>query len=294
MKRLGIFLFESFGKILGILPKRAIYIFADLLYFIGYYVIKYRRKVVYENLKNAFPEKSEKEIKSVAKGFYHHLSDVMIENIVSLFMKPAKIEKFVSFKNIEVLTNLYHKNKNITGLIGHYGNWEFLTAVPPHTSYAVLSVYKPLRNKFFDRKTYEMREKLDAIPVPMKKVYKVITRYEKSRQPYILGMVADQSPPQREINYWTTFMNQDTAFFTGSEKIARRFNHAIVFTLVHKVKRGHYEVEFTELFENASETKENEITEAYARNLENIIREKPEYWLWSHRRWKHKRNKNVV
>lgn len=294
MKCLGIFLFEAFGKILGILPKRAIYTFADLLYFIGYYVIKYRRKVVYENLKNAFPEKSEKEIRSVAKGFYHHLSDVMIENIVSLFMKPAKIKKFVSFRNIEVLTNLYNKNKNITGLIGHYGNWEFLTAVPPHTSYDVLSVYKPLRNQFFDRKTYEMREKLDAIPVPMKKVYKVITSYEKSRQPYILGMVADQSPPQREINYWTTFMNQDTAFFTGSEKIARRFNHAIVFTVVHKIKRGHYEVEFTELFENASETKENEITEAYARNLESIIREKPEYWLWSHRRWKHKRNKNVV
>ncbi len=289
MKRLGIFFFEAFGKILGILPKRAIYIFSDLLYLIGYYIIKYRKKVVFENLQNAFPEKSQKEIKSIAKKFFHHLSDVMIENIVSLFMSPTKIKKFVTFKNIEVLTNLHEKNKNITGLIGHYGNWEFLTTIPPYTPYSALSVYKPLRNKFFDRKTYEMREKMDAIPVPMKKVYKVVSEYEKSKQPYILGMVADQSPPKGGVNYWTTFMNQDTAFFTGHEKIARRFNHAIVFTVVHKIKRGHYEVEFTKLFENASETKENEITKAYIRNLENIIREKPEYWLWSHRRWKHKR-----
>ena len=290
MKRLGTLLFEAFGKLLGILPKRVIYIFSDFLYLIGYHIIKYRKKVVFENLRNAFPEKSEKEIKSIAKRFFHHLSDVMIENIVSLFMRPAKIKQFVSFRNIEVLTNLYNKNKNITGLIGHYGNWEFLTTIPPYTNYSVLSVYKPLKNKFFDRKTFEMREKLDAIPVPMKKVYKVISGYEKSKQPYILGMVADQSPPKRDVNYWTTFMNQETAFFTGSEKIARRFNHAIVFTVVHKIKRGHYEVEFTELFENAGKTKENEITEAYVRNLENIIREKPEHWLWSHRRWKHKRN----
>jgi KDO2-lipid IV(A) lauroyltransferase len=138
-----------------------------------------------------------------------------------------------------------------------------------------------------------MRERLNAIPVPMKKVYKEVLKYEKSKKPYILGMVADQSPPRREVNYWTTFMNQETAFFTGSEKIAKRFNHAIVFTVVHKVRRGHYEVEFTELFENASETGQNEITEAYVRSLEHVLQQKPEYWLWSHRRWKHKRKQRT-
>lgn len=292
MTRIGIFLFEIFGKLLGKLPKRGIYALSDFLYFIGFYLIRYRRKVVFENLKNAFPDKSEKEVKSISRRFFHHLSDVMVENIASLYMKPDKIKKFVTFKNIEVLTYLYQKNKNITALIGHYGNWEFLTTIPPYTSYTILSVYKPLRNKFFDRRTYQMRERQQAVPVPMKKVYKVIVEYEQKKQPYVLGMVADQSPPKREINYWTTFLNQDTAFFTGSEKIAKRFNHAVIFTAVHKVERGHYEVELIKLFENAKDVEENEITEKYARTLEQIIREKPEYWLWSHRRWKHKKSDN--
>jgi len=291
MTRIGIFLFEIFGKLMGKLPKRGIYVLADFLFFIGFYLIRYRRKVVFENLKNAFPNKTEKEIKKISRRFFHHLSDVMIENVATLYMKPEKIKKFVTIKNIEILTNLYQKNKNITALIGHYGNWEFLTTIPPYTSYTILSVYKPLRNKFFDNKTYQMRERQQAVPVPMKKVYKAIVEYEKKKQPYILGMVADQSPPKRDINYWTTFLNQDTAFFTGSEKIAKRFNHAVIFTAVHKVERGHYEVECIKLFEDAKDAEENEITEKYAQTLEQIIREKPEYWLWSHRRWKHKRKR---
>lgn len=288
MTRIGIFLFEIFGKFLGKLPKRAIYVLSDFLYLIGFYVIQYRKKVVFENLKNAFPDKPEKEIKTIAKRFFLHLSDVMIENVASLYMKPDKIKNFVTIRNIEVLTNLYKKNKNITALIGHYGNWEFLTTVPPYTSYTVLTVYKPLKNKFFDKKTYEMRERLEAIPIPMKKVYKGIYKYEQKRKPYILGMVADQSPPKREINYWTNFLNQETAFFTGSAKIAKRFNHAVIFIAVHKIERGHYEVKFINLFEDAKEVEEKEIIETYTHTLEQIIREKPEYWLWSHRRWKHK------
>ena len=292
MTRIGIFLFEFFGKLMGKLPKRGIYVLSDFLFFIGFYVIRYRKKVVFENLKNAFPNKSEKEIKNISRRFFQHLSDVMIENVASLYMKPEKIKKFVTIKNLDVLTNLYKKNKNITALIGHFGNWEFLTTIPPYTSYTIFSVYKPLRNKFFDKKTYEMRERQQAVPVPMKKVYKAIIEYEQKNQPYILGMVADQSPPKRELNFWTTFLNQETAFFTGSEKIAKRFNHAVIFTTVNKVERGHYEVELTKLFENAKDADEYEITEKYARALEQVIQKNPEYWLWSHRRWKHKRKTN--
>jgi len=288
---IGTFLFELFGKLLGKMPKWMIYGFSDLLYLIGFYLIGYRKKVVFSNLKNAFPEKSHKEIKALAKRFYRHLSDVMIENVVSLFMKPQRIKNFVSIRDIEMVNRLYKKNKNITGIIGHYGNWEFLTTIPPYTSYAILSVYKPLKNKFFDRKTYEMRRKQEAIPVPKKKVYKYAMQYETSKQPYILGLVSDQAPPRKNIDYWTTFLNQETAFFNGPEKIARRFNHAVIFTVVDKIKRGQYEIRFVELFENAANTTDNEITEAYKNELEKTIRNKPEYWLWSHRRWKHSRKK---
>lgn len=289
MKYIGIFAFEVFGRFLSILPKRGIYVFADFLYLVGYYVIGYRKKVVFQNLQNSFPEKTAGEIEKIARKFFHHLSDVMIENIAFLYIRPERIKQFVSVKNIELLHKHYQDNKNITGIIGHYGNWELLTTLPLHTSYTIMSVYKPLKNKFFDRKVYQMRQRLNCIPIPMKKVFKAVWEHEKKNQPYITGLVSDQSPPKRDINYWTTFLNQETAVFSGPEKIAKKFNHAVLFTVVHKIKRGSYQIEFIQLTEEAAKTKEHEITELYIQTLERIIREKPEYWLWSHRRWKHKK-----
>jgi len=290
MQHPGFILFDAFSRFLSMLPKRAMYSFADLLFLVGYYLLGYRKKVVYENLRNAFPEKSYKEIRKTARRFYKHLSDVMIEDVAMLHMSPKRLNQFVSVKDLDLLDALYQRNKNVMGILGHYGNWELLTTIPLHTSYTILTVYKPLKNQFFDRKIYEMRRRFDEIPIPMRQAYKSIARYQKKGQPYIVGMVADQSPPKSGRNYRTPFLNQETLFFLGSEKIARKFNHTVIFPAVKKIKRGSYEIRFRLLIENAAETKETEITEKYVRALEDLIREKPEYWLWSHRRWKHTKN----
>jgi KDO2-lipid IV(A) lauroyltransferase len=288
MRYFGFILFDVFSKLLAVLPKRVMYVFADLLFCIGLYIIRYRKKTVYRNLQNAFPEKSAKEIKKIAKRFFRHLSDVVIENIAMLHMNPKRLKRFVHLNNPELLNELFRQERNIMGILGHYGNWELLTTISLHTPYTVLSVYKPLKNKFFDRKVYEMRKRFNEIPVPMKQAFKHIAQYQQSGKPYGVGMVADQSPSRKSINYWTTFLNQETPFYTGAEKIARKYNHTVVFPAVRKIKRGSYEIEYSILSDDPKETSENEITETYVKALENLIREKPEYWLWSHRRWKHK------
>lgn len=292
MKHAGFILFDAFSRFLSILPKRAMYFFADLLFLIGYFLIGYRKKVVDENLRNAFPEKSNTEIRKIAKRFYKHLSDVMIEDVAMLHMSPKRLNQFVSVKDLDLLNDLYKQNKNVMGILGHYGNWELLTTIPLHSPYTILTVYKPLKNQFFDRKIYEMRKRFDEVPIPMKQAYKSIARYQNKGEPYIVGMVADQSPPKSGLNFWTTFLNQDTSFFLGAERIARKFNHTVIFPAVKKIKRGSYEIRFKLLVDNPKETAETEITEKYINALENLILEKPEYWLWSHRRWKHKRDKD--
>ena len=283
-------LFDLFSRFLAILPKKLLYTFSDMLFLVGYKLLGYRKKVVFKNLSNAFPEKSSREIKQTANQFYRHLCDVLTEDMAMLNMKPSRLKQFVTIKNLDVIDRLYQKDKNITAMIGHYGNWELLTTASLHTPYTILSVYKPLKNGFFDRKIYEMRKRFDEIPVPMKQAYKYIAGYEQSGRKYIAGLVADQSPMRRNINFRTTFLNQDTPFFTGAERMAIRFNHAVIFTAVKKRKRGYYEIEFIHMLDEAAHTQEGEITEMYARQLEKLIREQPQYWLWSHRRWKHSRS----
>jgi len=289
MKHPGYLLFELFSRFLAVLPPRAMYLFSDLLFFLGYYVVGYRKKVVYQNLHNAFPDYSKTKIRHTALGFYRHLADVIIEDIAMLHMKPARLNKMVRMEDLDMLEEMYRGNKNITGLIGHYGNWELLTTLPLHTPYTILSVYKPLKNRFFNRKIYQMRQRFQDVPVPMKTVYQKVIEYQNQDKPYIIGFVSDQSPPRKNINYWTTFLNQETPFFTGAEKIAKKFRHAVFFTAVKKVQRGSYRIIFRKLVDDASQTRENEITDKYVQALESLIREDPRYWLWSHRRWKHAR-----
>ena len=289
MKKAGYYLFDFFSRFLAILPKRGMYIFADFLFILAYYIIGYRKKVVYQNLRKSFPEKSQKEIKKIAKKFYRHLGDIIVENMAILNMSVSKVQKFVKVRNVEVLNEMYDKDKSTIAITAHYGNWEFLPTLSSYTDYQILSVYKPLKNKFFDRKVFDMRRRFDGIPVPMKTVYKEIIRQKKTGTKFVMGLVSDQCPPRKYINYWTEFLNQDTPFFTGAEKIATKFNHAVVLIVVKKQKRGLYEIEFTPLVEHAKETSDTEITEKYVRALEKAIRENPPYWLWSHRRWKYKK-----
>lgn len=289
MKSVGAFFYVGFSWLLAHSPKFIFYGIADFVYFILYRILKYRKKVVITNLKNSFPEKTDAEINTIAKKFYHHLGDIFIENIAIIRMSKKRFLKMVEFKNIELFDYLYKKNKSIVGIIGHYANWEVLTVLALFTPYQILSVYKPLSNKFFDEEFYNMRKRFGEVPVSMHDTFRTVLKYHREKKLSVLGLVSDQRPSRRISNHWTQFLNQDTAVFLGPEKIAKKFNSAVIYTHIDKIKRGKYLVEFTPLFENPKDCKEFEITEAHVKILEEKIIQKPELWLWSHRRWKHPR-----
>ena len=289
MKQIGAYLFIVSSWLLAKSPEFVLYRFADFLYIVLYYIIGYRKKVVLKNLRNSFPEKSDKEINNIAKKFFQHLSDTFIENIAIITMSKKRIHKLVKIEDGDIAKELYKKNKSIIGITGHYCNWEACLVLPLLSQHQVLGVYKPLNNKLFDKLFYNMRAKFGAIPVTMHDTYKTVLEYKKNNKLTFLGLIADQRPHKQAGNYWTTFLNQDTVVFLGPEKFAKKLNASVIFIYLEKVKRGKYILRTKLLFEDAANCKDFEITETHLKFLEKMIVEKPEYWLWSHKRWKHKR-----
>lgn len=275
--------------ILTLLPFKVLYIISDFLSFITYYLIRYRKKVTLTNLKKSFPEKSSTEINKIAKKFYRHLFDLFLESFKLLQMNEEQILKRFDYKNPEVLDELYSKNKSIITVFGHYGNWEWLASLPLVTKYKVLAIYKPLANSSFDNFFIRLRGKFGIETVTIQQALRKILNFQQNKELTITFFLGDQRPMGRYIKYWTTFLNQDTPILLGVEKISKQTDQAVVFIDIQKKKRGFYEIVFIKLFENPKETEEFEITEKHIRILEKIIINRPELWLWSHRRWKHKK-----
>ncbi len=276
-------------KLISILPFRLLYITSDFLFLIMYYIVGYRKKVVYQNLHNSFPEKSAKEIRQIAKKFYHNFSDVIVEQVKLRSIKKDQCLKRMVFKNTEIIDKLYMQKKSVIGLIGHMGNWEwvgvFSKMIMPYPAYAL---YKPLSNSFFNNSLLKIRTRFGLQMVASKQAMRHYISH-KDELTFTL-MAADQTPLKSEAQYWTKFLNQETPVFTGAEKIAKSFGFALVFMELRRKKRGYYEVTISNLCDNPKNTGEHEITEKYMRLLEKSIIEQPDKWLWSHRRWKHKKD----
>ncbi|MCD6564900.1 MAG: lysophospholipid acyltransferase family protein [Bacteroidales bacterium] len=279
--------------ILTLLPLWIQYLFSDLLFALNFLFIGYRKKVVYLNLKKSFPEKSNKDIRIIARKFYRHLFDQMIESIALTHMSPKRILKHIRFKNLEVIEDLYKKNKGVILVTGHYGNWEWIISLQMLVSHKTLAIYKQLNNKYFDQMYIKMRSRYGMTPVPMNRILRELISREQKNELTLTCSLSDQRPLFRHIQYWTRFLNQDTPVYLGTEKIARKMNLAVVFLKMRKIRRGIYETEFIPLFENSRETKEHEITDKYLSILEKTIIERPEFWLWTHKRWKHLKPDNV-
>ncbi|OFX83825.1 MAG: hypothetical protein A2W99_02925 [Bacteroidetes bacterium GWF2_33_16] len=293
MKQFGFFLFRILSWLLSRLPNFVMYAVADIVYIFIFYILGYRKKTVFKNLRNAFPEKSEIEIKQIAIKFYHHLSDIFIENIAFIRMTPERIKTMIDFEScIALATNIFNQDKHIIIVTAHYCNWEIYFTLPLLSPHSVLGIYKPLNDKNYDREFYNMRTKFGAIPVSMNDAFRTILQYDKDKNYVMIGLIADQRPPKASSNYWTPFLNQESAIFLGPEKIAKKINAPLIFTYLQKIKRGKYKMIIDKVIENPLEYKEFEITETYIRWVEEIIKEKPEYWLWSHNRWKRKRKLN--
>jgi KDO2-lipid IV(A) lauroyltransferase len=291
MKRVFYFFADLFFYFLSILPKSVLYFISDILFLIIYYLTGYRKRVVYENLINSFPDKSEKEIKQITKKYYRHLCDLVLEDGALIKMSKKKVQSFVRYENPEFLEEYYKLNQNIIMVFGHYGNWEFLSSLPLHTKYNFLPVYKKIQKAYLNSRFLSMRSLFGSKPVRMKETLKVTLDYYKRKDPFILALIADQRPRKKDVNYWIEFFNQDTPVFIGPEKIGKRIEAAIIFVNIEKEKRGLYNIKFSEISNNAKNTEEFEITELFFNKMDKQISAKPEYWVWSHKRWKYEKTK---
>ena len=289
MAAIGYYLFYGLNWIITLLPLPVLYIFSDFLYLVLYYVVSYRRNVVATNLKNSFPEKTDKELKIIEKKFYRHLSDILIETFKSTHMTRANQKKRFTYSNLDIIDKLREGKRDIIAIMGHYNNWEWPTLLPYYLKYKTIIIYKPLQNKYFNRFINNHRSEHGIVLTPTSQVIREIINCRKNDINTVSVFISDQIPSKGDIKYWTTFLNQDTAVFTGAGKIASKYDMAVVFFHVQKVKRGYYNLNIELLFDHTEGLSEEMITEKHVRKLEEIIKEKPEYWIWSHRRWKHKK-----
>ncbi len=242
--------------------------------------------MVLDNLRRAFPEKTEKQIHDTAKKFYHFFSDTVVETIKLFDLTPAQLSRRVRIINPEVLEEFFHKGRSVAAICAHYGNWEWLLGSRNQIPHHSLAVYKTLNNKLFNDLFLTLREKFNTELVSMRDIIRVLYVYEKRKTPVLTAFISDQSPVWEEIQYWTEFLNQQTPVYLGPEKLASQFKMAVVFLKMIPVKRGYYEIEVIPVTDDASKEHEHIVTEKHVALLEETIRENPAFWLWSHRRWK--------
>ena len=274
---------------LSILPFRILYIISDGLYIILYYLLGYRKAVVLQNLRNSFPEKSEEEIQRICKGYYKYLCDMFLEITKNLTISEASMQKHCYFHPDAkgLFDKLAAENRSCILVIGHLGNFEWPgNTIGLQLKQQLFVIYHPIQNKYFDGLMLKIRTRFGSVMIPMKETFRVMMKHREELS--ITTFIADQTP-QPDRAYWTTFLNQDTPVFMGTELIARKINYPVVYGTIKKVKRGYYEMYAKIICETPKDTKEGEISELHTRALEQDIIAQPEVWLWSHRRWKHKR-----
>ena len=270
-----------------------LYLGSDICCFILYHVIRYRRKVVRDNLVMSFPEKSAKEIKTIEKRFYHNFCDLIAETLKLRKWKPDDVLKYVTVTNPELIQGLYDQGKSVFLAMHHSSNWEWLWKIlfttSKHDHYAV---YKKLENQHFDRLVYQMRT--NHIPdreimIEDRGMKDAMERMKGSLNSVLI--LGDQSPRGADTDYWTEFLHRDTCWYTGLEILAKRYDYAVVYTEMTRIARGKYTVTFKLITDNPQSTADGFILEQYVRHVERFIQNNPDNWLWSHRRWKHSRQK---
>ncbi|MGB1242309.1 MAG: lysophospholipid acyltransferase family protein [Chitinophagales bacterium] len=282
-------LFYLIIKPLSLLPIGVLLRISDFMYLILYYVVGYRKKVVFANLQNSFPNKSLKEIKIIQKQFYQHLCDLVVESIRIFSISKEEIIKRCKVVNPEIFDEYYQRGQSILVTAGHYNNWEMMAVgCNPQIPHQMMGIYSSLSNPFFDKKMKDSRAKF-GIDLVAKKEVKAYFADNASR-PTASFFGTDQSPPSGKRAHWMEFLNQDTAVLFGTEKYAKEYNCPVLFGYIKKVKRGYYEMEYVTVEDEPLQTAKGEITEKHTRLLEEEIKNLPQYWLWTHKRWKRKRS----
>jgi len=296
MQYVGYLFFRVLCALMYIIPFWLIYLKADFLYYLMFYVVRYRKKVVYNNLRNSFPQKTEVEINLIAKKFYRHLCDLTLESIKGFGMTKKQLLQRYRFINPELLDNYFHSKQNFILAGAHYNNWEWPSqASGLQIPFNMVALYKPLSNKYIDDYIKRTRKQFGMALVPINETRNALTRkYEK---PTIFVFIADQNPSNKKKAVWVQFLNRKTACLHGLGYYATNFKLPIVFAKARKIKRGYYTLEFSNLIIEPHKSTVEEVVTRYMNEVEKQILDIPQYWLWSHKRWKYKfedvdKNKN--
>lgn len=275
--------------IISKLPFRLFYWFSDCIYILVYYIIGYRKKIVRNNILIALPHVSEEKRLVIEKKFYHHMCDMFLEMIKTMSISSEEMKERFKITNIELLKEYEQKNKSIILLAAHYASWEWLLSINESTSFKCYGVYKKVNNKYFDAKVRAIRSKFKSVLVTTDNTIALINDNEKNGIMSLYGLASDQSPQVHKTFHWQQFMGITVPVHTGAEMLAKRYDLEVVFAKVKKVKRGYYEATFVPIANNPKSIPDYEITDAYLKEVEQQILEAPEFYFWTHKRWKHRR-----
>lgn len=288
MNYISYLLFRAFLGFISILPFQFLYYISDLVYGLIYYILRYRKNVTRENLINSFLDKSEDEIIAIEKKYYHYMADLLLEGLKGLTMSDEEILKRHKILNPELPNRFFEQGKSLICVSGHYGNWEWLVfSGNIQINHLVVGIYKAINNPYIEEFMHQRRSRNNCYLAPTTQTYDTFNTLKD--QPSLFLMFADQSPVNLRDCYWLNFLNQDTPTLHGPEKYAKKYNYPVVYLDMQVVKRGYYELTFSVLTEEPLQEAPGEITAMYMKKLESVINKEPAYWLWSHRRWKHKR-----
>jgi KDO2-lipid IV(A) lauroyltransferase len=273
-----------------------VYLLSDILYLLVYYLLGYRRRVVRENLAASFPDKDDRERRRIERRYYHHLCDLLMEGVYNvLFATPPYLRRHYRITNRQLVDRYYEQGRSVVLASAHYGNWEYMvSSLNMQLLHHGIGVGKPLDDKSVASFITRRRTRYGTQVVDQTDVRQHVAFFDCHHVPCALMMLGDQSPSNPHHSYWTTFLGRDTAFLYGAEYFARKYNYPVLYYSVHRTKRGYYEVTFSPLCEQPLEVPQYSIVEQYVRRLEQQIQEQPEYWLWSHRRWKLTRQGRIL
>lgn len=276
--------------LLSLLPLRFLYFISDLLYYPLYYVIKYRRKVVQDNLIASFPEKNRDEIIRIEKQFYAFFCDYIVETIKQLSMSKKQMTRRMTFGGIDAITEAMEKEKKNFCFVylGHYCNWEWIASLPYWVPDDVLcgQIYHPLKNQAFDELFLRLRNQFGGECIAMKETLRRIIELKRAKQKTIIGFISDQSPKWNSIHHWCNFFHRETPVFIGTEKIGKQVDALIYYADVKRIRRGYYHCEFKPMSHQAKSIPDYDLTDRFTFLLEEMIRQAPAFWLWTHKRWK--------
>mgnify|MGYP003288447381 CR=1 FL=1 len=281
-------------RIFSWLPLSVLYFIADyMVYPVIRYLVCYRLKIVRKNIRLSFPEKTEKEQEAIINAFYRHFAEIVVEMVYGYRASKEEMRERVVFDNLELLEDLARKKHGVIAYLGHLCNWEWIADVGNQfadKSIVEYNVYRKQKNANVDRAMLDLRSKRGGECVEKNILLRKLVQLRHADHPFVIGLIADQKPSPHNAHTWTTFFNQETAFLDGGEVLARKFDLGVVYAHITSPKRGHYLVHFEVITETPQEMPENEITMSYVRMIESNIRRQPERWLWTHNRWKWKRN----